>query len=109
MNRLKTAFLAGVAAWALSAGPLLAVELARTAPGQEPDTATHAGEAQQPRLPAAQDTHRTGPTQDQAGSGAVPDTPPDAREGDAARVDLNASSAERAERNPGARANDAKE
>jgi len=109
MNRWTTTFLAGAAAWTLSAGPLMATELLRSTTDQEANSARHAGEAHRPRLPAAQDLHRTGPSQDPAGSGAVPDTPPTAPDGSAARSNRKASSAERAERNSNARPEDASE
>ena len=72
---------------AIGAGPVIATtatvendparqagEATATAPEQE--SARNETEAAKPRLPAASDTHRTGPTQRHDASGKVKQTPP---------------------------------
>lgn len=78
MKYIQHMALATMSALAMT-GVAMAANPTATATDQQP--ATSPSEATQPRLPAAGDTHRAGPTQSEAGSGDVRDVPPTLREG----------------------------
>nr|MBF0684978.1 hypothetical protein [Pseudomonas sp.] len=78
MNRIQRMALAALSSFAL-AGAAAAANPTATATDQQP--AADPTDATKPRLPAAADTHRAGPTQSEAGSGDVRDVPPTLREG----------------------------
>ncbi|GAA5233048.1 hypothetical protein FOZ76_06105 [Verticiella sediminum] len=67
-----------------------------TATDPSQDSAATPTQAEEPRLPTADDTHRTGPEQSDAGSGAVP-AEPQTLSPEAKREELGGSSAERME------------
>ncbi len=67
-----------------------------TATDPSQNSAATPAQADQPRLPTADDTHRTGPAQSQAGSGAVPAVP-ETLQNTPSKDELGASSADRME------------
>ena len=74
MNQIQRLALTALCSMTLGSGAALAANPTATAADQQP--AATPAEAEKPRLPAASDTHRAGPTQSEAGSGNVPDVPP---------------------------------
>lgn len=94
-NRIRSIAVAAFAGVALNAGAAWAATPTATDPSQE--SAATPQQAAQPRLPAAQDTHRAGPTQSEQGSGAVPAVPETLTE-EKLKEEMGASSAERMEK-----------
>lgn len=97
--------LAAFSSLVLSAGSAMAATPTATDPSQ--NSAATPAQADQPRLPNAQDTHRDGATQSPQGSGAV--TPvPETLQNTPSREELGASSADRLEAGREAKENGAK-
>lgn len=86
--------LAAFSSLVLGTGAAMAATPTATDPSQ--DSAATPAQAEQPRLPAAQDTHRDGPTQADSGSGAVTEVPETLRN-PPSQDQLGASSADRME------------
>ena len=94
-NTIRSIAVAAFAGVALSAGATWAATPTATDPSQE--SAATPQEANQPRQPAAQDTHRAGPTQSEQGSGAVPAVPETLTQ-EKLKEEMGASSADRMEK-----------